>query len=90
MRLSESPEIVKKLSTYASNVEKISEMNITIIPLTNKLLKKSSRVRLTEGLLTNDSLMIAAMRDLKLTNLATNDSDFDRLKWLRVYKPADL
>ena len=89
-KLRENPEIIKKLSTYIRDVEKIGEMNIMITALTNKLIKKSAKIRQSEGFLTNDSIVITAMKDLGLSNLVTNDSDFDHIKWLRVYKPADL
>jgi len=65
-------------------------MNIRIIALTNELINKSAKIRQSEGLLTNDSIVITAMKDLGLSNLVTNDSDFDHIKWIRVYKPADL
>lgn len=89
-KLKENPEIIKKLSTYIRDVEKISEMNIRIIALTNELIKKSAKIRQSEGLLTNDSIVITAMKHLGLSNLVTNDSDFNHIKWIRVYKPADL
>lgn len=89
-KLRENPEIIKKLTTYIQNVEKIGEMNINIIALTNELIKKSAKIRQSEGLLTNDSIVVAAIKDLGLSNLVTNDSDFDHIKWLYVYKPADL
>ena len=89
-KLRENPEIIKKLTTYSKNVEKISEMNIRIIALTNELIKKSAKIRSTEGLLTNDSLVVAALKDMDLVNLATNDNDFDGIKWLSVFKPSDL
>ncbi|MBM2832908.1 MAG: PilT-like protein [Candidatus Brocadiaceae bacterium] len=43
-----------------------------------------------EGLLTNDSILVATMKELRLLNLATNDNDFDRIKWLYIYKPSDM
>jgi len=89
-KLRQNPEIIKKLSTYIRDVEKIGEMNIKIIALKNELIKRSTNIRQSEGLLTNDSIVIAAMKDLGLSNLVTNDNDFDHIKWLRIYKPADL
>ncbi len=89
-KLRENSEIIKKLTTYSKNVEKISEMNIKIIALTNELIKKSSKIRSAEGLLTNDSLIVAALKDANLVNLATNDNDFYSVKWLTVFKPSDL
>jgi len=89
-KLRENPEIIKKLTTHIQNVEKIGEMNINVVSLTHELIKKSAKIRQSEGLLTNDSIVVAAIKDLGLSNLVTNDSDFDHIKWLYVYKPADL
>lgn len=88
--LRENPEIIKGLSTYSRNVEQIGKMNIKIIPLTNELIVKSSKVRRNYGLLTNDSLVITAMKDFGLSKIATNDTDFNHIKWLQVYSPSDL
>jgi predicted nucleic acid-binding protein len=89
-KLRENPEIIKKLTTYIRNVEKIAEMNISIVALTHDLVKKSAKIRQNEGLLTNDSIVVAAVKELGLSNLATNDNDFDQIKWLNVYKPSDI
>jgi predicted nucleic acid-binding protein len=40
------------------------------------------------GLLTNDALVVAVMQANGLTNLASNDADFDRASRLRRYAPA--
>jgi predicted nucleic acid-binding protein len=40
------------------------------------------------GLLTNDALVVAVMQANGLTNLASNDADFDRAPGLRRYAPA--
>ncbi|MDA8083450.1 MAG: PIN domain-containing protein [Nitrospiraceae bacterium] len=88
--LGEKPEIIRMLFSYAGNVEKISNMNIRILPLTEDIIRKSARIRRSEGLLTNDSLVVAAVKDLGLNTLASNDGDFDHIRWLRVAKPSDL
>lgn len=89
-QLKEKPEIIKKLSTYNHNVNKIFEMNIKIIELTKELIKRSAKIREDEGLLTNDSILVATMKKLKLLILATNDNDFNHTKLLQIYKPFDL
>ncbi len=89
-KLREDPEIIKKLTTYIQNVEKIGEMNINVVSLTHELIKKSAKIRQSEGLLTNDSIVVAAVKDLGFSSLVTNDNDFDRIEWLNIYKPSDL
>lgn len=89
-KLRENPGIIKKLTTYIQNVDKIGEMNINVVSLTHELIKKSAKIRQSEGLLTNDSIVAAAVKDLGLLNLVTNDNDFDCIEWLNIYKPSDL
>jgi len=50
----------------------------------------SAEVRTGEGLLTNDSFVIAFMRAQGPTQLATANDDFDRVSGIAIYKPADL
>jgi predicted nucleic acid-binding protein len=65
-------------------------MHLTILPLRLAIVQASAEVRTGEGLLTNDSFVIAFMRAQGLTRLATGNGDFDRVGGLAIYKPADL
>jgi predicted nucleic acid-binding protein len=47
-------------------------------------------MRERHGLLTNDSLLLAAADSYGITALATRDDDFDEVPWLIVYKPGDI
>lgn len=53
-------------------------------------MQASAEVRVGEGLLTNDSFVVAFMRAQGLTQLATANGDFDRVGGIAIYKPADL
>lgn len=48
---------------------------------------ESAELRKKHSLLTNDSLNLYAMKANKLRYIATNDSDFDRVEWITVWKP---
>ena len=89
-KLGESPELVKQLTQYHDNMSNILQMNLTVLDLTTEVVRKSAEIRKEEGLLTNDSFVIAHMREQRLTKLATANGDFDRLGGIEVYKPADL
>jgi predicted nucleic acid-binding protein len=65
-------------------------MHLTIFPLTLDIVHASAEVRKHEGLLTNDSFVVACMRDQGLTQLATANGDFDRVSGIEIHKPADL
>jgi predicted nucleic acid-binding protein len=89
-RLRANPELVKQLTKYHEDVSKIEQMNLTILSFTLEVLTRSKEIRESEGLLTNDSFVVAFMHDQGLTKLATANGDFDRVHGLEVYKPADL
>jgi predicted nucleic acid-binding protein len=89
-KLGETPEMVKQLTQYQEDVNKIPHMYLTILPLTLDIVQASAEIRKGEGLLTNDSFVIAFMRAQGLTQLATANGDFDRVGGMAIYKPTDL
>jgi predicted nucleic acid-binding protein len=89
-KLKQNPAIIKKLSIYNHNVQKIEEMNINILDLSLEIIHESAKIRNKEGLLTNDSLMAATMKQYNIDQLITNDDDFDNIEWINVYKPSDI
>jgi len=89
-KLGETPELVKQLIQYQEDVSKISQMNLTTLNLTLEIVTASAEVRKGEGLLTNDSFVVACMREQGLTKLATANGDFARVGGIEVYKPTDL
>src|SRR6266571_4474338 len=54
-------------------------LNIPIELITTDLLETAAGLSAQLCLLTNDALTIATMKKLGLTNLATNDDDFDQI-----------
>lgn len=89
-QLKNHPEIVKLLVDYQRDVAKIWEMNIRVLTLTRRCFQLSESIRQAVGLLTNDSLILAVMKQVNLSKLATNDNDFGKISWLEVYQPADI
>ena len=89
-KLGETPEAVKQLTQYQEDVSKIPHMQLTIFPLSLEIMQTSAEVRKGEGLLTNDSFVVAFMRSQGLTQLATANGDFDRVGDIEIYKPSDL
>lgn len=88
-KLREHPDIVQQLQLPNHCVPQIEAMNIAIEPLTVSTLTASAIVRQQFGLLTNDSLLVAAMQELNLQKLATLDQDFIRVSGLFIYQPTD-
>jgi predicted nucleic acid-binding protein len=78
-KLGETPEMVKQLTQYQEDVRKIPHMHLTILPLTLEIVQASAEVRKSEELLTNDSFVVAFMREQGFIQLATANGDFDRV-----------
>ncbi|HEU4637914.1 MAG TPA: PIN domain-containing protein [Candidatus Binatia bacterium] len=62
----------------------------TCLPSDEARLYRAQSVRSRYGLLTNDSLILAAMEENGVDSLATRDSDFDHISNLKIYKPTDI
>jgi predicted nucleic acid-binding protein len=52
------------------------------------LVDAAAGISQSTGLLTNDAMVVAVMRANGLTNLASNDGDFDHVPGLARYAPA--
>jgi predicted nucleic acid-binding protein len=60
------------------------------LPVNETIIRNAQTVRQEAGLLTNDSMFVAGMREYGLSFLASNDSDFERVRDITVSKPTDL
>ena len=79
---------VGQLTKCHQALRAIPKMNITIWSLPRKIFHTAESVSREFGLLTNDSLNLALIRQHKLTDIATNDSDFEQIQDIKVWKPA--
>jgi predicted nucleic acid-binding protein len=89
-KLNKSPQKIKRLNEYFVNTEKIQDMGIEIKPLIFETIIKSHVVRLTSGLMVNDSVIIASMKKEGVKLLATNDKVLKNLDEIDVYSPEDI
>ena len=89
-KLRARPEIVRQLHVYQEHVERIPLMGVDVIPLDVGTFLSSADIRGQYGLLVNDSLVVAAARAAGIERLASADTDFGRVKNLKVYAPGDL
>ena len=58
-----------------------------IISISESEVKRCYKFINNYALLTNDAFHVATMEKCELTNIATNDRDFERVEWLKVWKP---
>ena len=89
-KLSKAPQKLKCLNEYSENTEKIQDMGVAIKPLIFETIIKSHVVRLTSGLMVNDSVIIAGMKQEGVKLLATNDKAFEKVDEIDVCIPEDI
>jgi predicted nucleic acid-binding protein len=88
--LAQHPEVLRRLSDYWINTQRLLALNLLFIPLDGGMVTEAQVERKAAGLLTNDSLIVAAMREYGIAHLASNDRTFDRVAGITVYAPTDI
>ncbi len=89
-KLKADPGVVSALSAHVEDVERLLLLPLRIIEVSPADIAASHRLRRDHGLLVNDSINLACMRRLGLTDIVTHDRDFERVPALRVWSPADV
>ena len=84
------PDIVRRLHRYQAYIDQIFGLGLLVLELNETRFRESTLVRSRYGLLTTDSLILAAAELYGIEALATRDDDFDEVPWLTVYKPQDI
>jgi predicted nucleic acid-binding protein len=78
---------ISELSDFLQAAGSLAGMVLSLLPADAPLLVEAATLSAQLGLLTNDALIVALMRRHALTNLVTNDDDFDAVPGLTVWKP---
>ena len=88
--IKKKPEILTKLKEPYDAIDKIlSIQNLCIIPLTGETINLANKYVKKYKLMTNDAIHVATMKQNDITNLASNDSDFERVGWINLFKPKE-
>ena len=85
--LRKNPAEVQKLRIFRQAIQEIPVLGIHVQIIPPDLLDRGAAVCQATGLLTNDGIIVAFMQANGLTNLASNDSDFDRVAGITRYAP---
>lgn len=88
--LSEHPEKVKLLRDYWINTRRLLALNLLFVPLELEIIEAAQRERVAAGLLTNDSVIVSAMRSYGIVRIATRDQQFDSVDQITVFSPSDI
>jgi predicted nucleic acid-binding protein len=79
-------EIVK-LTIYRQAIARIPLLGFQVLPVTFPLVETATLLS-QHQLLTGDALIVAVMQANGLSNLASNDADFDRVPGIARYGPV--
>jgi uncharacterized protein len=86
--LKNNPNVIKELSAAKDAIENIGQIeNLTIVGVERDALNIALDFSEKYGLLATDSIHVATMKMEGLSILATNDRDFERVDWLRLWRP---
>lgn len=84
------PHVIRQLDDYWKRLSSFTGQPIAILPLDEFRFARAQPVRRDYGLMTNDSLLLAAADVYGIDSLATNDTDFETVPWIEIYRPTDL
>jgi predicted nucleic acid-binding protein len=86
--LRQHPAEIQKLTRFRQAVDLVAQAGVQVVPIDFALVSAAAARSQQYGLLTGDALVVAVMQAHGLTNLASNDADFDRVPGLTRYAPA--
>jgi len=88
--LQRNPDQVKLLADYWNNVQRVLTLNLLKLPTEENIVVRAQKERDAAGLLTTDSVIVAAMREYGVTMIATGDKLFDSVAGILVFAPTDI
>ncbi|RLF94558.1 hypothetical protein DRN45_03140 [Thermococci archaeon] len=85
--LKRSQKLFLRLKNVKLAVKKIPRFNVKILSVPIDAIFQSKELRKKYYLLTNDSLNLHVMKSNKISDIATNDRDFERVDFIKVWRP---
>lgn len=86
-RIRQHPAQVKQLTRFRQAIQSIARYRIQVLTIPSNLIDAAAGVSQQTGLLSNDALIVALMQANNLTNLVSNDADFDRVPGITRFAP---
>lgn len=86
-RLKQNPANLQQLIRFRQALEEIQKLGIQVLTIPASLVITAAAISQQTGLLSNDALIVGVMQLNGLTNLASNDPDFDRVPGITRFEP---
>ena len=81
-------KIVTELNKAQIAIDIIKQIdNLRIVELNKAIFDQAFDYSKKYGLLSNDAIHAATMNFNQINNMATNDHDFERIEWIKIWKP---
>jgi predicted nucleic acid-binding protein len=87
-RLRRKPTEVQQLTRSRQAVDEITLVGVSVLPIDKAQVSRAPDISRQTGLLCGDAMVVAVMQANGLTNLASNDADFDRVPGITRYAPS--
>jgi predicted nucleic acid-binding protein len=87
-RLRQKHSEIARLTRFRQVVESLPQSNMQVLPVAWPQVAAATAVSQKYELLSGDALIVTIMEQSGVTNLASNDADFDHVPWLKRYSPT--
>lgn len=87
-RMRRHPAEIQKLQEFRKAMDEIVAIGVQVLPVRVDDVLTAGDLSLQYGLLSGDALIVAIMQAQGLTNLASNDADFDRVPGIQRCSPV--
>lgn len=88
--LRKNVECIPKLNDYWHDTQRILSFNLLFLPTDDSIIRSAQTERESACLFTNDSVIVACMRQYGIYLIASADSDFERASGMTLFRPGDL
>jgi len=86
-RLQRKRDLISTLSKHQKVSAFVRGLGVQVEAVTLDLIERAAALSVQHRLLTNDAITVASMERLGLTDLATNDDNFDTVPGFTIWKP---
>jgi predicted nucleic acid-binding protein len=87
-RLQKNPIQVRQLTDFRSALQRVFLMGTQVLTISPSLIDAAAGISQQTGLLHNDAMIVAVMQANRITKIASEDSDFDRVPGIMRYFPT--
>ena len=85
--LKHDDNIIPSLNICWEELDRIFKMHFTILEEKPKTFAESIQISRKYSLLAKDAYITSFAKSYGITNIATNDRDYEKVEWLNVWKP---